>query len=75
MREIYYTVFVHSTNKVYVMKEEVSVYLTFDSKVQRKLAKLKCEDGSLIKWTPDRVGAIFVGETDVLLGEIFHSQL
>ena len=75
MREIYYTVFVHSTNKVYVMKEEVSVYLTFDSKVQRKLAKWKCVDASLIKWTPDRVGAIFVGETDVLLGEIFHSQL
>ena len=57
------------------MKEEVSVYLTFDSKVQRKLAKWKCVDASLIKWSPDRGRDIFVEENDVLLGEIFHNQL
>ena len=75
MRGIYYTVFLHSTITAHVMKEEVSVYLTFDSKVQRKLAKWKCVDASLIKWTPDRGRAIFVEEIDVLFGEIFHSQL
>ena len=75
MRGKYITVFLHSTITAHVMKEEVSVYLTFDSKVQRKLAKWKCVDASLIKWSPDRGRDIFVEENDVLLGEIFHSQL
>lgn len=45
---------------------------TFDNKVQRKLAKWT---SCLTEGTLDKVGAIFIGETDVLFGEILHNQL